>query len=87
MANEPEEEATGGKLCPECEAKIGAKEETCPACGINIEEFEESISAVERVNKVIEKRKGQGTSAPSVTPAKKKSILSGLANLTKGKRK
>jgi len=85
------------KECLDCEAKIGATEKVCPACGADLEALEEAVTAVEKANKIIARRKAQEgppkcehskdkTKCEVCTPpapAKKKSIFGAL---TKGKK-
>jgi hypothetical protein len=69
------------KECPVCEAKIGETDQTCPACGTDLETLQQEIESVERVNKVLENRKKKEVPAPAPQPQpeKKLSIFAKLA--------
>jgi len=62
------------KICPECDKEIGVSETVCPSCSTNLEELEETVAAVEKANKVLEKRRKKkeeeerAALPPTVTP-------------------
>jgi uncharacterized C2H2 Zn-finger protein len=45
------------KKCEVCEADIGETEVKCPKCGVEFSELEETVTAVERANQILEKRR------------------------------
>ena len=62
----PETEYT--KICDECGAEIGVKEETCPKCGSLLKEIDELAGAVERGLKILERRKARADAAEKTKP-------------------
>jgi RNA polymerase subunit RPABC4/transcription elongation factor Spt4 len=44
------------KKCIDCDAVIGDTDTICPACGVDQEEVEMTVKAVERANRIIAKR-------------------------------
>lgn len=60
------------KVCDSCDVECGLTEEKCPKCGAEFAELDELASAVERGQKILEKRKArQNPPAPPEPPAKK----------------
>lgn len=64
--------------CPNCEVTIGKTETACPKCGIVIEEFEDTITAVEKANAALERRKKKNAppDSPAPEPARRSPLLS-----------
>lgn len=80
------------KTCELCDATIGETDKECPACGADLEAVNEQVEAVERANKILEKRKAKAappvpptpTPQPQPEPKKKQSVFSKLALKKKG---
>lgn len=66
------------KICDGCDKEIGVSETKCPACGVEFAELDETVTAVERAQAVIEKRRKRAEAAaapPTPTvPVKEKGI-------------
>lgn len=45
------------KLCEACDKEIGDNDAKCPACGVVFEELNDAVSAVEKANAILEKRR------------------------------
>lgn len=75
------------KVCDECDAQIGQTEEKCPKCGTDQAELDELANAVQRGQKIIEKRaKRNAPPAPPAPPApqaEKSTVSSKLRGLGK----
>lgn len=86
------------KICESCDAEIGASETKCPKCGIIFEELEEAVSAVERAQSVLEKRRAKKEAESkcpkckkdkhegACAPIKKPSALRALGSALRGKK-
>ena len=62
------------KNCEACDQQIGASETTCPRCGVVFAELEETVTAVEKAQTIIEKRRKAAQPPepqPQPQPAKK----------------
>lgn len=67
------------KKCECCEAEIGKDEKVCPKCSVDFDELEETVTAIDRANAVLAKRKAKETPpTPEVKPAEK---LKGVSKL------
>jgi len=61
--------------CENCDAIIAKDEKKCPACGINLEELEQSLKDLETLEKIREKRKKKTEPPPQ---PKKKGLFGNL---------
>ena len=66
------------KVCESCDAVIGKDEKVCPACKIDLEKLEESLTELERIQKVQDKRRKAATPTPTVTVRVKATLFGGL---------
>lgn len=86
------------KICPSCDAVIGKSETVCPSatCGVDFEELEDNIAAVEKAQAILEKRRKANQPKPCTkcskvhegecpAPEKKKSGLRGLGAVLRKK--
>lgn len=75
------------KQCEACDAKIGENEKVCPACSADLESLEQTVSEVDRANKILAKRKAKETPpTPENQPeTKKQGFFSALASKRKAK--
>jgi hypothetical protein len=75
------------KICDGCDAEIGTSETKCPRCGEDLTELEEMVSAVDKANNALAKRKAREEKArkdretPTPTPAAKKSFSERMRSL------
>lgn len=66
--------------CPNCEAVIGVSETKCPSCQVDLAEFEDAMTATEKINNALErKRKKAEPPVPAAQPPKNR--LGKLASL------
>lgn len=79
----PAEENANTKKCEYCDETIGKSETKCPKCGTDFEALEEDVKAIERANKVIEKRKAKDAPPEPKPTEKTKGRFGGLRNLSK----
>lgn len=77
----PETEYT--KICDECGAEIGVKEDTCPKCGSVLKEIDELAGAVERGLKILERRKARADAAAEKTKPQLETVVQRLRGLGK----
>jgi hypothetical protein len=60
------------KTCENCDAVIAKDEKICPACKIDLENLEASLTELERLEKIRDKRKKKTTPpVPETTPQRK----------------
>lgn len=71
------------KQCDACDAEIGVSEEKCPKCGEVFADLDELVTAVEKANRIAEKRKKKNTPPADTPPVIKPSISSRLRGLGK----
>jgi RNA polymerase subunit RPABC4/transcription elongation factor Spt4 len=72
MADEPKT-----KHCEACDAEIGKDEKVCPKCAVDFDELEETVTAIDRANAVLAKRKAKAVPpepAPGAPPVKPKGV-------------
>jgi RNA polymerase subunit RPABC4/transcription elongation factor Spt4 len=77
------------KECSNCDAVIGKSEKTCPKCSLDLEELEDTVTAVERAQQILEKRrkKNEPAPAPEAPPAKAKNRFLGLGSALRKEKK
>jgi hypothetical protein len=82
------------KECINCDAVIGATETKCPKCGAELAEMEETVSAIEKAQAILDKRKVKAAAkkaeedARNAPPApKKKTAAERLRSLGKAFKK
>jgi hypothetical protein len=55
--NREREKRMATKKCESCDAEIGESEKSCPKCGVDFEELEDTVKTVDTATKVLEKRR------------------------------
>jgi len=74
------------KVCDDCDSVIAADAKVCPACGMDFEETEETIKALDHAEKVRAKRKARSQKEPEKkveTPNQPESVFRKLMRLRK----
>lgn len=56
------------KQCEACDATIGKDEKVCPKCSVDFDELEETVTAIDRANAVLAKRKAKAVPEPTPPP-------------------
>lgn len=82
------------KICEACDAEIATSEEKCPKCGVTFSELDETVTAVEKAQAIIEKRRKAKEPKPCTKCgkvhdgecAKKTNRLRSLGAILKGKK-